>query len=351
MKNKKGFTLMELLIVIVIIGLLTSIALPMYKKAVEKSKVADALSVIDSVTKSEHNWYLVNNRYTKNFSDLDIDFTDKDGNKPEGYLLKSNNYDFTLADKSIKASRNNKEYILFKSYEDGNIYCIPQTHYICQELGSSINRQTCEDTLDSLWHSTTSSCYVSEQERCVQEYGEELWNDDFCGYENPPPHTKIYEGQKCVASSGYGCAYAKIENGGVCEVPPTSLGCNYITVSPGGKCIGAVRTSGGGSWTHCANSNFDGSIAECKGVNYCGYESNFKNGSVCIGNSSKSCVSAHFTNGSICYANAEGACHHYDEATGSKTTYDETSCCCGACPDDAPKCEDIGKICDPKYMQ
>ena len=41
--NKKGFTLLELLVVVLIIGILAGIALPQYKRSVEKAKVAQAL--------------------------------------------------------------------------------------------------------------------------------------------------------------------------------------------------------------------------------------------------------------------------------------------------------------------
>jgi len=60
MKNtfKSGFTLLELLIIIIIIGILAAIAIPGFSKAVEKTKVKDAQAVLSAVHSAEKIYYL-----------------------------------------------------------------------------------------------------------------------------------------------------------------------------------------------------------------------------------------------------------------------------------------------------
>ena len=70
--NKNAFTLVELLVVVLIIGILAAIAVPQYQKAVMKSRYATIKYLANSIAQAEQVYYLANNSYTDNFEDLDI---------------------------------------------------------------------------------------------------------------------------------------------------------------------------------------------------------------------------------------------------------------------------------------
>ena len=49
LRNKKGFTLIELMIVVVIIGILAALAIPRFMQASKKAKISEAKSVLKQV--------------------------------------------------------------------------------------------------------------------------------------------------------------------------------------------------------------------------------------------------------------------------------------------------------------
>ncbi|HBG2955415.1 TPA: prepilin-type N-terminal cleavage/methylation domain-containing protein [Clostridioides difficile] len=64
MKNKKGFTLVELLVVIAIIGILAIVALPALFKNIEKAKIAKLEADISAIKSASLSYYADESKYT-----------------------------------------------------------------------------------------------------------------------------------------------------------------------------------------------------------------------------------------------------------------------------------------------
>ena len=163
MSRLGGFTLIELLVVVLIIGILAAMALPQYFKAVERSRMTEAVTIMDSIVKSQRRKYMQTNDYASLFEGLDV--------APKGATGRSY---FTKGDPVTGAGGNGFEIGLAKS--DFTISLV----FAFRMVNGS-------DTSDSLQYQySLRRNYQSDNVTChgINPAGRELCAD-FCGIDTP----------------------------------------------------------------------------------------------------------------------------------------------------------------------
>ena len=84
MRPQKGFSLIELMIVVAVIGILAAVAYPAYQDYVIRSKRADAMNALSSIRIAQEKHRANNITFAEKISDLD-GYTADTVDSPDGY--------------------------------------------------------------------------------------------------------------------------------------------------------------------------------------------------------------------------------------------------------------------------
>lgn len=141
--NNSGFTLIELLVVVLIIGVLSAIALPQYTTAVEKSRAAEALTLMSATRDAVERYRFQKDAWpsANNFAVLDVEIPQN------GSDYGGKNYKITmmpLADATkfvINATRTTKDKYQLKTVMVDNGSVI-QTYRYCGAVSDSAEKPT-----------------------------------------------------------------------------------------------------------------------------------------------------------------------------------------------------------------
>ncbi len=91
-RSVKGFTLIELTIIVVIIGVLAMLAIPRFMNTSTKSKQTEAQGILKQIYTMERSHFQAYNFYTENINELDIEILP---NTRYAYSISANGLTFT----------------------------------------------------------------------------------------------------------------------------------------------------------------------------------------------------------------------------------------------------------------
>ena len=125
---RNGYTLMEIIITVIILGVIVSLAVPNYTMSVEKTKAAEGAQMLEALLNAQRRYQIEYGVYANDLNNLDIEFT-----------AGTNNFNMptlsTNPSQLASIERRNGDYILSIDSQ-GSIVC--NNADLCPKLGYKV---------------------------------------------------------------------------------------------------------------------------------------------------------------------------------------------------------------------
>ena len=130
--GKKGFTLTELLIVVLVMGILAAIATPLYLRTIKKSRASDALNVLTAAAERQESYFINNGKYAAGFTELGAPVKGLEGDKTTTTNgVKVGNFKYQMSDSCVSAvsltgnqSSDEDDYAIYKNFVTQQEGCV-----------------------------------------------------------------------------------------------------------------------------------------------------------------------------------------------------------------------------------
>ncbi|ACC98236.1 Type II secretion system subunit [Elusimicrobium minutum Pei191] len=172
MSQKKGFTLIEIAVVVLVIAILAAIALPQYRKSLERSRAAEAFDILTEIRNKQESRDLLGTGtakgYTVKFSDLGEVIAGKTSTtntldtKLFSYVLSDNPYP------QAYAKRKDLDYSIVqtKGYQDSALCCIGKDCDMVDNVLKGCEKTACPTTCAAGYKRT--GYFFSEDGPCCE---------------------------------------------------------------------------------------------------------------------------------------------------------------------------------------
>lgn len=176
--HQRGFTLSEVMVVVVVVAILVGIAVPMYGRLVKKSRISDALAVLELASAKQEVSLVSNGIYSTTFDDLSlpVDGLVGDATTTAGEGVSIGSYTYRMEAACVIASSEKDNIVLYRNYQTQQTGCqgsncnlikgvVENSAVSCPQI--SLDSDVTAEVVDDICATNPAACCPSD--KCYSE--------------------------------------------------------------------------------------------------------------------------------------------------------------------------------------